>query len=163
MLRTRTLIAALSAFLVVGAVPNPGVTASCWTNKTSEKRFKRMINRERVTKDKRKIHLDPELSRAARKQSQTMLDQDRLHHTVDLHDRITNWQYLGENVGYGWSVESLHDAFMASEGHRHNVLYPDYRNVGVGVAKKKDKIWVTVIFEGRSDPGTTLHMPRCGA
>jgi uncharacterized protein YkwD len=50
---------------------------------------------------------------------------------------------------------------MDSSGHRANVLYNGFTHVGVGVVVRNDRMWVTMIFEGRTDPGTTLQMPRC--
>jgi uncharacterized protein YkwD len=46
------------------------------------------------------------------------------------------WMRVGENVGlvpmYG-TLESLHAAFMASPGHRANILEPSYNALGLGV------------------------------
>ena len=74
---------------------------------------------------------------------------------------MTRWHSLGENVGYGTSVSQLHSAFMASPLHKANILGSDYRFVGVGVAKAGGYMWVTVVFEGKRNPGTTLRMPSC--
>ena len=56
------------------------------------------------------------------------------------------WRSVGENVGVGYSVSSLHSAFMGSSGHRANILKPSYNRVGVGVVMDGTKIWVTVRF-----------------
>ena len=135
----------------------------CWNYKPSERGFARKMNSERLLQGINKLQLDPELSRAARKHTQEMWTQDELHHTPSdkLRRRVTNWTVLGENVGVGGTVSSLHDAFMNSPAHKDNILYSAFRHVGIGVAKKNGRMWVTVIFEAIADPGTTLRMPSC--
>ena len=88
-----------------------------------------------------------------------MIDANLLHHSTDrqMLDRIIGWDVLGENVGVGGTVESLHDAFMASPPHRHNVLYRQYRRVGVGVGRGHGRMWVTIIFQDGDNPSTSLR------
>lgn len=136
--------------------------SKCWRYKESESSFAKAMNGARTVAGLRKLSLDPELSKAARKHAREMVDADLLHHTTSgkLRSRITNWSILGENVGVGSTVTTLHTAFMNSPAHRDNILYRSFRHVGVGVITT-DRMWVTVIFEATSDPGTTLRMPRC--
>jgi uncharacterized protein YkwD len=68
---------------------------------------------------------------------------------------------IAENVGYGSDVNELHHAFMDSPLHAANIMNSDYTFVGVGVVTQTNKMWVTTIFEARSNPGTTLNMPNC--
>ena len=154
------LIAALMPAPIAGAQAgdNP-----CWSYKNSEKAFARKINGARANGNVGKLSLDPELSKAARVHTREMVRKDLLHHTETetLKRRVTNWIVLGENVGVGGTVRSLHRAFMNSQGHRDNVMHPLYRHVGVGVRKADGRMWVTVIFEATTDPGTTLKMPSC--
>ena len=86
-----------------------------------------------------------------------------LFHSPDaqLAHRVTRWRVLGENIGVGAGVKSLHKAFTASAPHRANMLYSSFRHLGVGVKKRNGRMWVTVVFESGTDPGTTLRMPRC--
>jgi hypothetical protein len=137
--------------------------AGCWDYKRKERGFARKINGARGIQGVGKVSLDPELSKAARVHTWAMARQDRLYHTPSdtLRHRVTNWTILGENVGYGNTVSSLHEAFMNSPDHRDNILYNTFRHVGIGALKKNGRLWVTVIFEAVSDPGTTLPMPRC--
>lgn len=135
----------------------------CWTYKDSERGFARKMNKARANNGLAKLSLDPELSKAARVHTNEMIRKDELYHTTssDLRERVTNWIILGENVGVGGSVRSLHKAFMNSPGHRDNILNLTYKHVGVGVRVVDGRMWVTVIFEAITDPGTTLRMPRC--
>jgi uncharacterized protein YkwD len=168
----RVLAGVLAATLLSALAPTTVATASgargtnhsrCWESKDSEREFARRINRSRDRAGKGRLKLDPELSKAARSHTFGMARKDLLYHTPGdrLTSKVTNWSTLGENVGVGNYVLELHKAFMASPGHRDNILYSGFTHVGVGVVVRRDRMWVTVIFEGRTDPGTTLKMPRC--
>lgn len=135
----------------------------CWSPTQGERAFARRINSARAGADFGGVRLDPELSKSAKVHTREMARRRTLYHTPSstLRRRVTNWSILGENVGYGGGVDSLHRAFMDSPAHRANILLGSYRYVGVGVVNRDGRMWVTVLFEGRSDPGTTLRMRRC--
>jgi uncharacterized protein YkwD len=71
-----------------------------------------------------------------------------------------HWVWLGQNVGCGSlgsdglaaSVQRIQDAFMASTGHRRNILYRKANLSGVGSWIQDGVIWVTVNFE-QTTPG----------
>lgn len=164
----RAVIGITTAALFAGFSPAVTATAQtsqggCWEVKGAERGFTKRINKVRDTAKRGTLRLDPELSRAARLHTREMVKQDKLYHTPSdkLGRRVTNWTILGENVGVGVDVESLHAAFMASPAHADNVLYDSFRHVGVGTIKSDGKLWVTVIFEAQTNPGTSLRMPKC--
>ena len=146
-------------------LPHPATASSstCWTYKPDERGFAQKMNEERTRLGKTKLRLDPELSKAARVHTAEMTGKELLHHTSasTLRRRVVSWRILGENVGVGAEVESLHAAFMASPAHRENILFTKYRYAGVGTAEVGGRLWVTVIFESRTNPGTPLRMPSC--
>ncbi len=166
-------IAKAMATLLLGVViaGNAAPTASfaesgdnpCYKHKSTERSFVSKMNKARNSAGKSNLSLDPELSKAAKKHTFEMVKKDLLHHTPSdqLQKRITKWSTLGENVGFGGDVDSLHKAFMNSPAHKANILFSSFKHVGVGVVKKDDLMWVTVIFEAAVDPGTTLKMPKC--
>jgi len=157
-------ILSIVAASVVLAVLVPATTASsatCWSYAANERGFAHKINKARSGRELKKLRLDPELSKVAMKQTQTMVKKNLLHHTPNLGKRVTHWISLGENVGYGGTVASLHKAFMASPAHKANILGRKFRFVGVATKKAAGLLWVTVVFESRRNPGTTLSMPKC--
>ena len=163
----RAVIGITTAALFAGFAPVTTATAqtsgdACWDVKGSERGFAKRINNVRGLAKRGSLRLDPELSRAARLHTREMVKQDKLYHTPSdkLSKRVTNWTILGENVGVGGDVDSLHAAFMASPAHADNVLYDSFRHMGVGVIKDGDKMWVTIIFEAQTNPGTILSMPK---
>ena len=88
-----------------------------------------------------------------------MVKKNLLHHTPSdkLQERVTKWSTLGENVGFGGDVDSLHKAFMNSPAHKANILFFSFKHVGVGVVKKDGLMWVTVIFEAAVRPRHDLE------
>jgi hypothetical protein len=167
MISARRMIAGVLVGLMgVPALVTPaaaGGSTPCWDPHRPESGFVHRINDARSAGGLGALRLDPELSKAARVHSREMARKVLLFHTPSnmLRYRITNWVILGENVGVGGSVRSLHSAFMDSPSHRANVLHDSYRNVGVGTIERNGRLWVTVIFEGVSDPGTPLVMRSC--
>lgn len=134
---------------------------SCWSWTAKEKKLGRLTNGARARRDKPKLKLDPELSKVAKVHAKFMAATGTLQHTPPeiLADRVTNWTRLGENVGYGPTVRKIHRAFMRSTVHREKILARRFRHFGVGIRRAGDRLWVTVVFAGREDPGTTLPMP----
>jgi len=88
----------------------------------------------------------------ARAQAERMRAEQRVFHNPNLAGSTNVWQGLGENVGVGMEAGELHDAFMASSGHRANIL-GDFNYVGIGAATDDNGLlWVSVIFM-RAAPG----------
>jgi uncharacterized protein YkwD len=154
----------LVAVLLGSAAPTaPADAAGCWRFKGAELSFARRLNHARAANGVPKLHLDRQLSRVARRHTWEMQSRRKLFHTPlpTLGKRVTRWRILGENIGWGSSVRSLHRAFMRSPAHRTNMLLSRYRHVGLGVRRDNGRMWVTVVFEAASNPGTRLPMPSC--
>lgn len=68
----------------------------------------------------------------------------------------SGWSKLGENVGRGGNVSSLHQAFLDSPSHKANML-GDYNYVGIGTDTSEGTLYVTVVFmkKGSTDPAPT--------
>ena len=162
---SKTLTVSIAAVLLAIFIPAQAASAcsGSWSYKASERGFASKMNLVRKAAGRSGLSLDPELSKAARKHTAEMVARDTLYHTPSraLKSRVTNWTWLGENVGVGGTVDSLHKAFMNSKAHRDNILFSKFRHVGVGVTEVNGRMWVTVIFEAESNPGTTLRMPAC--
>ena len=166
---TKRLAGGLVAAVMMTAM-FPGLTASattskrdgCWRYRTSERSFVKRMNGSRDRAGVANMRLDKQLTKVARVHTRAMVRDHRLFHTSSstMGRRVTHWNILGENVGVGGGVKSLHQAFMNSPAHRDNVLFGRYRHVGVGVKVKGNRMWVTIVFESRRNPGTILRVPR---
>jgi len=73
------------------------------------------------------------------------------------HSRLTDgitvaWRRLGENVGRAPDLATMHQAFLASSGHRANLLDRGFQWVGVGVARAGGQVWVAEVFMDGAPP-----------
>jgi uncharacterized protein YkwD len=120
-----------------------------------EAEFLRLINEERQAAGLAPLRVYWDLVDDAREHSAYMDSISDLHHNPNLSDVTKEgyWARLGENVGSGFGVSSLHRAFMNSTGHRDNIL-GDYTHVGVGV-HHEEGLWVTAVFMKAAVPN--LH------
>jgi len=120
-----------------------------------------LVNQERASRGLHALEVSAELASVARRHSGRMAQQQRLHHNPSLSSEVS-YRKVGENVGYGETVDQVHRAFMASSGHRGNVLSPDYTQIGVGVAWRDGTLWVTEVFrlpKGASPPPAPAPPP----
>lgn len=74
-----------------------------------------------------------------------------------------DWRYIGEeNVGVGYDVQELHDGFMASPGHRQNIMFGEYNVVGMGVVAGDDgRTYVAQVYAtvARAAPTAPVEAP----
>jgi hypothetical protein len=82
-----------------------------------------------------------------------------LAHNPNLTGQVSNWRWVGENVGYGPSWSSVETAFMNSPAHRSNILDRDYTQIGIGVVVKNGRVWVTQVFRTPSG-SVTVTQPK---
>jgi uncharacterized protein YkwD len=163
----RVAVAVILSVVFGAAIPNVAATAqtsnSCWSVKANERGFANATNAVRSKAGVQKLSLDPQLSKAARMHTREMIKRDLLYHTPNdkLTHRVTNWTVLGENVGVGGTVDSLQDAFIHSPEHKANIVFPQFKYMGIGSIERNGRLWVTVIFESAKNPGTPLRMPSC--
>ena len=121
----------------------------------SEDSFLAKLNAERTSRGLAALQSHWDLVDDAEAHSHAMMDTGNLHHNPNLGSVTTGWVALGENVGVGPSVNSIHTSFMNSSGHRANIL-GDFTHVGIGaVRESENKLWVTVVFMKARDAGTT--------
>jgi uncharacterized protein YkwD len=154
----RLTIGAMVSVLLMTLLPASPAQAKCYSSTGSEKAFVRKMNAARADEDKPRLRLDPEMSKVSKVHTRAMVREESLFHTSSavLAKRVTNWVLLGENVGVGGTVSSLHEAFMNSAPHRANIMLKQFKYVGVGVKMAGDRMWVTVTFEAKSNPGSPL-------
>lgn len=119
------------------------------TNLTFEQQVIELVNQERADRSLPPLKLSDELSNAARYHAKDMAEDDYFKH--DTYDRVDSalverciwyerirsyygdFMSLGENIARGFPTpESVVQAWMASEGHRDNILNENYREIGVG-------------------------------
>ncbi len=137
-----------------------GVALSAGADASQENEFLSKINAERSAVGLGALSMSGSLQTYARCHSGKMAASGGIFHSSNALLTAaagSGWTKLGENVGRGGSVSSLHDAFMASAGHKANILGA-YNTVGVGTVVSGGTIYVTVVFvnySGSPSPGST--------
>ena len=146
-----TLVATLATF---------GFGLSAGADGASEGEFLAKINASRSAAGLGPLTVDGGIRSHARNHTQDMINSGGIYHSSSAELQAaggSGWLKLGENVGRGGTVDSLHTAFMNSAGHKANIL-GDYNMVGIGTASSDGVLYVTVVFMkkgGSSSPTTT--------
>lgn len=141
-----TILAAM--FALFAAVPAQASAGS------DEATFLRLLNERRQNNGKRALVLKSDLSTIARRHSGRMAERNELYHNPNLANEVKGEDSVGENVGVGPDPESLDQAFWDSKGHRGNILWSGYNQVGIGVVHSKWHLHVTFVFVKRSSSST---------
>lgn len=100
-----------------------------------------LVNEERAAVALAPLTLDPRLVPVARQHSEEMFRLRYFGHQSPVRgspfDRIeaagVRYSRAGENLAYAQSVGVAHRGLMASEGHRENILRPEFTRIGIGV------------------------------
>jgi len=131
---------ALATSMLLGAAP-----ASAAASGRPEARMVAVINATRVAHGLRPLRPVAGMTAYARRHARSMAHRGALFHTSDF-SVICCWRVVAENVGVGGSVAALHRAFMASPGHRANLLNGSLSQVGIGMVSSGGRLWVTEVF-----------------
>lgn len=107
----------------------------------SEARMLELINQERVKAGAPALSLRAEIVPVARAHSRDMFERKYFSHInpegKDAGDRLddagVDYMIAGENLAYAPDVDTAHEGLMNSEGHRKNILEPEFRRIGIGV------------------------------
>ena len=130
----RSLAAVLTALsLVLAAFVTGAATAGPAGATTVEDTFTAKLNYARASRGIPRLTVRSALVTVARAQAHRMATRNVLYHNPNLTTDVTNWRWVGENVGYGPDALTVHVAFMQSAPHRANILDRDYTEIGIGV------------------------------
>jgi uncharacterized protein YkwD len=154
---------ALAALVAVLAVVTTAFVAGAATagpaGATSvEDVFTSHINSARASRGIPRLAVSADLVRVARGQANRMASQDLLYHNPNLTSEVTNWRWVGENVGYGPDAITVVVAFMESAPHKANILDRDYTQMGVGAVTVGDRVWVAEVFRRPLRVSTTTRL-----
>ena len=116
-----------------------------------------LTNQERKKDDKSALVLSAALSKVARDHSENMARQGKMEHKLDkkdvfnrLDDAKLDYEVAGENIAFGdqgIALKTIMKLWMESDSHRKNILYKDFTEIGVGIARAKNgDIFFTQVF-----------------
>lgn len=144
-LRSVAVIGALTAGLAgvpVSAQPAQGFsTVSGMRLNAVETRLVSLINSARTSRGIAALRIAPGFTDVARRWSAKMANHRSMYHNPSLVSQVSaaggsEWRAIAENVGYGYSADSLFDMYMRSSGHRANILNSRLRYLGIGWAER---------------------------
>ena len=130
----------LSMLVLDGALARPASAA------TPAQTLVAKINAARAAAGLRAYAVRSDLTAVAQAQAARMAASHTLYHNPHLTTDVKNWQWVGENVGYAPDALTLHAAFMASPGHKANILDHDFTEVGVGYVVSGGTLWAAEVF-----------------
>jgi uncharacterized YkwD family protein len=119
-------------------------TPSSYSLSQFEKQVVNLTNKERTKRGLSPLKIDTTLSKMARDKSADMRDHNYFSHQsptygspFDMMKKYgISYTTAGENIAAGQkSPEDVVNAWMNSEGHRANILNPNYTYIGVGYVK----------------------------
>ncbi|MBA2282843.1 MAG: CAP domain-containing protein, partial [Acidimicrobiia bacterium] len=137
-LAVRMVVAALAALVAVTASIALASPAAADTA-TDEARMYQLTNESRAANGRGALAYDGAASGVARAWAVELARSNNLRHNPNLVAQVDaqvtrSWTAIGENVGYAGGVDQMQQAYMASAGHRNNIL-GNYNRVGVGAAR----------------------------
>jgi len=138
------------------AGPATVVPARVLVQRSLEDRVLELTNERRLAHGCRALERSAKLRRAARRHTVAMARAGVMSHRLPgeprFATRITRsgyrgWRLVAENIARGFaSAESVLAAWLASPGHRRNLLDCRLRDLGVGVVLYDDQLWWTQNF-----------------
>jgi len=144
----RRSLAVAFAFVLLTAHPSSAATAS----DTYELGVKSITNKSRVSNGKVALSHQWCVDKYAEENARIMASRRVLaHQSLSRILRNCNLSRVGENIAKGYSTPSLvMAAWMASSGHKANILNYRYRLIGVGAVRDQyGRWWVSQVFGTR--------------
>lgn len=154
----------------VNPSPKPGTPAGAGTDdrdnaaagsatmNSNESKILQLVNAERSKVGAKALTSSGECTRLARMKSKDMVDNNYFSHQSPtygspfdmLKSNKVTYMYAGENIAMNQSADAAFKAWMNSEGHKKNILNPNFTELGVGIAPKGNGSYIyTQLFIGR--------------
>jgi len=110
-------------------------------DEVAEAEMFRLVNDERKKRGIGVLEWRTEVIPVARAHAKDMWEREYFGHVSpegeDVGDRLNNagisYSTAGENLALAPTISTAHNGLMNSEGHRANILEPEFRKVGIGV------------------------------
>ncbi|MDQ3688968.1 MAG: CAP domain-containing protein [Chloroflexota bacterium] len=174
----RTLLFGISALLAAGLLTWNPAAMTGWNQGSAEATLWQLLNGARTNNGLAPLQQNGTLVSLARWRSSDMLNRDYFSHTilgcgclVYVHYDSNGLQYdwAGENIGWNAGLEDsyspvrVHERFMASPGHRVNVLDSRFTHGGVGAAAAENKMFQGYVQNTRMYTELFLQAKRAAA
>lgn len=143
-------VLSFSAGVILLGVTCVGMSAQ----NVSEQYLLAAANQDRAAHGLRPVHVDEHLARAARLHAFVMMEHRSISHQFDgeqelaerARDAGAHFSLVTENVAEAPNSAQIHDMWMASAGHRANLLDPNIDSVGIAVVQMKGQLYAVEDF-----------------
>ena len=154
-----TMLVLVLGALVVGAGPASADDAR------DETAFLARLNDLRTSQGLPALASNSALTGVARAWAGSMAAAGSISHNPSLASQgPSNWARLGENVGMGMDVPSVHNAFVNSPPHYRNMVDAGFDSVGIGVVRNgSGALFVTVNFMQAKAVAAAAPVPAAAA
>mgnify|MGYP000915922477 CR=1 FL=1 len=141
-----------------GGTGTTGAAAGSGAMSSDESKILQLVNAERSKNGAKSLSASSECAKLARMKSQDMVDNNYFSHQSPtygspfdmLKSNNVSYMYAGENIAMNQSAEAAFKAWMNSEGHRKNILNPNFTELGIGISSKGNGSYIyTQLFIGR--------------
>jgi uncharacterized protein YkwD len=114
-----------------------------------------LCNIDRIKVGLSALQINSKLNELAYIKSKDMVEKDYFSHISPtygsvfdmLHKQGVNYLYAGENLAIDKTSEHAFLAWMKSEAHKRNIMFPSFRETGIGIYSKGENSYVyTQIF-----------------
>ncbi len=150
MSRPRRLLAGLllTGALFTVAVPMQPAAAGVTDDQET---VRQLVNRTRGNNSLRGLGMDLTSAERAQNWARHLVACQCLEHRAGPFGATPGWCAAAENVGRGWSLAQIHQAFLGSPPHRANMLTPRFTHIGTGVARDRGgEIFVVQAYEDKT-------------
>ena len=122
-------------------VPLETETQELVVDEAAETELFRLVNEERRKRGVDELSLRSEVVPVARAHAKDMWERQYFGHVsrdgedvgVRLDKAGISYTLAGENLALAPTLQTAHNGLMNSEGHRHNILDPEFKRLGIGV------------------------------
>lgn len=113
-----------------------------------------LVNEERTKRGLKPLTVHAKLTEVAQLKSLDMLNNNYFSHTSPTYGSFAAMVYnhgiafrsVGENLAQARNTTHAHALLMASEGHRNNILNPNFTHIGIGIVQGPYGVYVTQLF-----------------
>lgn len=174
----RTVLFGCSALLAAGVLAwSPSATTG-WNQGAAEGTLWQLLNGARVNNGMAPLQQNGTLVGLARWRSSDMLQRNYFSHTIAgtgclvycyYDQKGLNYVWAGENIGWNaglddsYSPVRVHERFMASPGHRANVLTAAFTHGGVGAAAADNREFLGYVQDTRMYTELFMQAPSARA
>lgn len=138
--------------------PQPTPPAENVDLTAQEQELLKLTNQARLEAGLNALKPDPTLMRLARLKAQDIVDKGYFSHNSPTYGSPYEMEKAAgikarimgaENLAKARDVRRAHAQFMASQGHRDNILYKGLTHIGIGVVQTRTGVVVCELFIGR--------------